>query len=107
MKCRKSKSVSKPGNGPRTRAAAPPAPDPPQGCTSTPAGDDPRAMRTPQAILMLIEQTVHNVIAETIAPEKARILIYAAQTGTATLKALIIDTKLEEIERRLNELEKR
>ncbi len=64
-------------------------------------------MRTPASILLLIEQTVHNVIAETIAPEKARLLIYAAQTGTGTLKALILDTKQEEFERRLIEIEKR
>lgn len=93
----------------RRRAAvtAPRPPDPLPGGSSSPAADDPRAMRTPQAILLLIEQTVHNVIAETIAPDKARILIYAAQTAAAALKALIIDKAHEELERRIDEIEKR
>jgi len=91
---------------PRKPATAPAPPPPPAKPDRHGRADDPRAMRTPQAILKLIEQTVRNVIAETIAPDKARILIYAAQTAAAALKALIIDKSHEELERRIDEIEK-
>lgn len=88
---------------PRKPAPVPPSPTP----TSAPPTADPRSLRTPAQLLGLIEKTVRAIVDESMSEQRARLLLYGAQVGTAAVRCLITDEKLQDIIRRLDELERK